>query len=311
MNSYIAFVIRRILQSIPTLVIVITISFFMIRLAPGGPFDLERPLPPVVLENLRAYYQLDLPLYQQYLNYMWDILQGDLGPSYNYRDFGVTELLVQGLPYSAIVGFWSLLLALVGGVFLGSLAALRRNTTTDYTAMGFAMFGVAIPNFVLAPLLILAFAIYFDWFPAGGWGEGGFSNLALPVFTLGTAYMGSIARLTRGAMIESLSQQHIRTARAKGLKERLVIWRHALKSALMPVVSYLGPATAGILTGSLVIEQIFGLPGIGRYFVQAALGRDYPLVMGTVVFYSIMVIMANLIVDIIYGFLDPRIREEK
>ncbi len=309
--NYVTFVLWRILQSVPTLLIVITISFFMIRLAPGGPFDLERPLPPVVLENLRAYYQLDLPVYQQYFNYLWGIIRGDLGPSYNYRDFSVTELLVQGLPYSAIVGFWSLVLAVGGGVFLGSLAALRRNTKTDYTAMGIAMFGVAIPNFVLAPVLILWFAVYFDWFPAGGWGNGGFANLALPVFTLGTAYMGAVARLTRGAMIESLNQQYIRTARAKGLKERLVIWRHALKPALMPVVSYLGPATAGILTGSLVIEQIFGLPGIGRYFVQAALGRDYPLVMGTVVFYSILVIVANVIVDIIYGFLDPRIREEK
>ncbi len=311
MKSYITFVVKRILQSIPTLWLVITISFFMMRMAPGGPFDMERALPPVVEQNLKAYYNLDKPLFTQYTDYLAGVLRGDLGPSYNYRDFSVSELILGGLPYSAIIGFWSLLFALIGGVLLGSIAALRRNSGTDYMAMTVSMFGVAIPNFVLAPILILWFAVWNDWFPAGGWGDGGFANLALPVFTLGTAYMGGIARLTRGSMIEALGANHIRTAHAKGLSEKMVVWRHAMKSALIPIVSYLGPASAGIITGSLVIEQIFGLPGIGRYFVQAALGRDYTLVMGTVIFYGAVIILANLIVDIVYGLLDPRLMEDK
>ncbi len=311
MKSYLSFMLRRTLQAIPTMWLVITISFFLMRAAPGGPFDLERSLPPVIKANLNAYYHLDKPLFSQYLDYLWGVMRGDFGPSYNYRDFSVSELILDGLPYSAVIGFWSLLLAVVGGVFLGSISALKRNSKTDYSAMTFAMAGVAIPNFVLAPVLILWFAVFNDYFPAGGWGDGGFSNLALPVITLGTAYMGSIARLTRGSMIEALGANHIRTARAKGLSETLVVWRHAMKSAMIPVVSYLGPASAGIITGSLVIEQIFGLPGIGRYFIQAALGRDYTLVMGTVIFYGAMIIFFNLIVDFLYGFLDPRIREEK
>ncbi len=308
MKQYFSFIAKRILQSLPTFLLVITLSFFLIRLAPGGPFDQERQLPKEVEANLRAYYDLDKPVYQQYFDYVLGIFQGDLGLSYNYRDFTVSELLIDGLPFSFIIGFYSLILAFVGGVFLGSLAAIRRNSKTDYMAMTVAMFGVAVPNFVLAPILVLIFAIWLRWLPAGGWGEGGFANLALPIFTLGTAYMGSIARLTRGSMIEALGANHINTARAKGLKEHLVVWRHAMKATMIPVVSYLGPATVGIVTGSLVIEIIFGLPGIGRYFIQAALGRDYPLVMGTVVFYSTLIIVFNLLVDILYGFLDPRIR---
>ena len=311
MNTYLIFILKRFLQSIPTLWLVITISFFMIRLAPGGPFDMERQLPPVVEANLKAYYNLDKNLFIQYFDYLSGILQGDFGPSYNYRDFSVADLILDGLPYSAIVGFWSLLLAIFGGILLGSISALYRNSYVDYTLMTFSMLGLAIPNFVLAPVLILWLCVWNDWFPAGGWGDGGFANLALPVITLGTAYMGNIARTTRGAMIEALGANHIRTARAKGLPEKLVVWRHAMKSAMIPVVSYLGPVSAGIITGSLVIEQIFGLPGVGRYFVQGALGRDYTLVMGTVILYGGLIIIANLIVDIIYGFLNPRIREEK
>ena len=311
MKEYLLFLLRRLGQAVPTLWLIITLSFFIMRAAPGGPFDLERQLPEIVEKNLRAYYNLDKSLFWQYTDYLLDVLKGDLGPSYNYRDFTVNELIVDGLPYSATVGIWSLLLAVVGGVLLGSIAALRRNSATDHVAMTTAMVGVAIPNFVLAPVLVLWFAVWNDWFPAGGWGDGGFANLALPVITLGTAYMGNIARLTRGSMIEALGAPHIRTAYAKGLPERLVVWRHAMKSAMMPVVSYLGPAFAGIVTGSLVIEQIFSLPGIGRYFIQAALGRDYTLVMGTVIFYSVLIILCNLIVDIIYGFLDPRVRIEK
>ena len=302
------YILQRILYAIPTLFIIITLSFFLMKVAPGGPFDGERPLPEVVLKNLRAYYNLDVPVYQQYFDYLWGILNFDLGPSYTSRDFSVSELLGQGFPYSLKLGVYSLLFGLISGVFLGAWAALRQNTWVDYTVMTVAMAGVAIPNMVLGPVLILMFALWVDWVPAGGWGDGGFSNLILPVITLGTALTGSFARITRGSMIESLGANHIRTARAKGLKESLVVWRHAMKSAMMPVVSYLGPVTAGVITGSVVIEQIFGLPGIGSYFVQGALSRDYPVVMGTVIFYGSLIILANLIVDIAYAFLDPQIR---
>ena len=302
------YILQRILYAIPTLFVIITVSFFLMKIAPGGPFDGERPLPEVVLKNLRAYYNLDVPVYQQYLDYLWGVLHFDLGPSYTSRDFSVAELLGQGFPYSLKLGMYSLLFGLITGVFLGTWAALRQNSWVDYTVMGVAMAGVAIPNLVLGPVLILIFALWVDWVPAGGWGDGGFANLVLPVITLGTALTGSFARITRGSMIESLGANHIRTARAKGLKESLVVWRHAMKSAMMPVVSYLGPVTAGVITGSVVIEQVFGLPGVGSYFVQGALSRDYPLVMGTVIFYGFLIIMANLIVDIVYAFLDPQIR---
>ena len=302
------YILQRILHSIPTLFIIITLSFFLMKIAPGGPFDGERPLPEIVLKNLRAYYNLDVPLYQQYLDYLWGVLHFDLGPSYTSRDFSVQELLSQGFPYSLKLGVYSIIFGMVTGVFLGAWAALRQNTWVDYTVMGVAMAGVAIPNLVLGPVLILIFALWVDWVPAGGWGDGGFENLILPVLTLGTALTGAFARLTRGSMIEALGANHIRTARAKGLKETAVVWRHAMKLAMMPVVSYLGPLVAGVITGSVVIEQVFGLPGIGNYFVQGALSRDYPLVMGTVIFYGSLIIVANLIVDILYAFLDPQIR---
>ena len=308
MNAYLSFILRRIGQAIPTMLLIITLAFFLIRQAPGGPFDLERSLPPEIEKNLMAYYNLDKSLFEQYLDYLFGILQGDLGPSYTYRDFTVNELITQGFSYSFKLGMWSIFVALVGGILAGSLAALKRNSIWDYFAMTFAVSGVAVPNFVLAPILVLIMAVWNDWFPAGGWGEGGFQELFLPVLTLGTAYMGTFARLFRASMIETLGSQFIITARAKGLKESMIIWKHAMRSALLPVVSYLGPATVGIITGSLVIEQIFALPGIGRYFIQAALARDYTLVMGTVVFYGGLIIVANLLVDIAYGWLDPKIR---
>ena len=302
------YILHRVLHAIPTMFVIITLSFFLMKVAPGGPFDGERPLPEAVLKNLRAFYNLDKPVFMQYLDYIKGVLMLDLGPSYTSRDFSVSELLGKGFPYSLALGMYSLVFGLVTGVFFGAWAALRQNSWVDYVVMGVAMTGVAIPNMVLGPVLILVFALWVDWFPAGGWGDGGFTNLALPVITLGTALTGSFARITRGAMVEALGANHIRTARAKGLRESLVVWRHAMKSAMMPVVSYLGPVTAGVLTGSVVIEQIFGLPGVGSYFVQGALSRDYPLVMGTVIFYGSLIIIANLIVDIIYAYLDPQIR---
>lgn len=302
------YIVERILYAIPTMFIIITLSFFLMKVAPGGPFDGERPLPEVVLKNLRAHYHLDKPVHLQYIDYLWGVVRFDLGPSYTSRDFSVSELLAQGFPYSLRLGLYSLLFGLITGIFAGAWAALRQNSWVDYTLMGVAMSGIAIPNIVLGPLLILLFALWIDWFPAGGWGDGGLHHLFLPVITLGTAYTGAFARITRGAMIETLSANHIRTARAKGLKEYLVLWRHAMKSAMMPVISYLGPVMATVITGSVVIETIFGLPGIGQYFVQGALSRDYPLVMGTVIFYGFLIILANLMVDVMYAYLDPQIR---
>ena len=305
---------RRLLESIPTLLILIAVTFFMMRMAPGGPFDSEKRLAPEVEANLRAAYHLDEPLWQQFGRYLWNLVQGDFGPSFQYRDRTVTELIAGGFPVSLQLGGFAMLIAIVAGVALGSLAALRQNKATDYTTMAAAMTGISVPNFVLAPLLVLVFAIYLGWLPAGGLGEetffaGGWKNFVLPVFTLALTQVAYIARLTRGSMIEVLRSNYIRTARAQGLSTLTILFRHALKPALIPVVSYLGPATAGLITGSVVIEQIFGLPGLGRYFVTGALNRDYTLVLGIVVFYGALIILFNFLVDLIYGWLDPRSRE--
>jgi oligopeptide transport system permease protein len=299
---------KRLAQSIPTLFIVITISFFLMRLAPGGPFDGERKLPPEIEANILAAYNLDKPLYWQFFDYLGGILQGDFGPSFKYKDFTVSDLIWAGFPVSLELGMWAMLLGVVFGVSIGCYAALKQNTRLDYLMMGGAMAGIAIPNFVMAPILTLVFGAYLSWLPVGGWDSGAVANKVLPVIALALPQIAYIARMTRGSMIEVMGSHFIRTARAKGLSERKVVRRHALKSALLPVVSYLGPATAGIITGSVVIEQIFGIPGIGRYFVQAALNRDYTLVMGTVVFYGALIILFNLVVDLIYGLLDPQIR---
>ena len=299
---------KRLAQSIPTLFIVITISFFLMRLAPGGPFDGERKLPPEIEANILAAYNLDKPLYWQFFDYLGGILQGDFGPSFKYKDFTVSDLIWAGFPVSLELGMWAMLLGVVFGVSIGCYAALKQNTRLDYLMMGGAMAGIAIPNFVMAPILTLVFGVYLSWLPVGGWDSGAVANKVLPVIALALPQIAYIARMTRGSMIEVMGSHFIRTARAKGLSERKVVRRHALKSALLPVVSYLGPATAGIITGSVVIEQIFGIPGFGRYFVQAALNRDYTLVMGTVVFYGALIILFNLVVDLIYGLLDPQIR---
>ncbi|MGH6904277.1 MAG: oligopeptide ABC transporter permease OppB [Geminicoccaceae bacterium] len=303
-----AYVTRRILSGIPTLLVIITVAFFMMRIAPGGPFDRERALPAEIEKNVLAAYDLDQPLVLQYADYLLGVLHGDFGPSFKYRDFTVAELLWTGFPASLEVGGLAIVLAVVLGIALGTLAALRQNTGLDYAVMATAMTGITIPNFVMAPLLTLLFGVYLSWLPVAGWNGGAPKNLVLPVIALALPQIAYIARLTRGSMIEVLHTNYVRTARAKGLRERIVVVRHALKGALLPVVSYLGPATAQVVTGSVVIETIFGIPGIGRYFIQGALNRDYTLVMGTVIVFAVLIILLNLIVDLLYGLLDPKVK---
>ena len=304
-----AYVTRRVLTSIPTLLVIVTIAFFMMRIAPGGPFDRERALPAEIEKNVLAAYELDQPLVLQYRDYLFGVLRGDFGPSFKYRDFTVAELLWTGFPASLKVGGLAIVLAVLLGITLGTLAALRQNTGIDYAVMATAMTGITIPNFVMAPLLTLIFGVYLSWLPVAGWNGGAPRNLILPVIALALPQIAYIARLTRGSMIEALHTNYVRTARAKGLRERIVVVRHALKGALMPVVSYLGPATAQVVTGSVVIETIFGIPGIGRYFIQGALNRDYTLVMGTVIVFAVLIILLNLIVDLVYGLLDPKVKQ--
>ncbi len=301
-----AYVLRRFAGAVPTLFIIVTIAFFMIRLAPGGPFSLERPIDPLIMANLERAYNFDKPLWHQYLIYLGNLAQGDLGPSFTRRDFTVNDLFRTGLPVSIQLGGIALSIALVVGVFLGALAALRQNSWVDYMVVGTATFGITIPTFVIAPILSLFFGVMMGWLPAGGWGT--WRHMVLPIATLALPQIAIIARLTRGATIEALRSNHVRTARAYGLPSRVVVVVHALRAAILPVVSYLGPTAAALLTGSVVVETIFGIPGIGRYFVQGALGRDYTLVMGTVVVIACFVIVFNLIVDILYAWLDPRVR---
>ncbi len=304
------FVLRRLGSAIPTLFIIVTLSFFLMRLAPGGPFNLERPLPPQIMENLNRTYGFDQPMWRQYLIYMGNVVRGDLGPSYIYRDRSVANLLGEGLGYSIKLGGLALLVALVGGVLAGLLAALRQNRPLDFLIMSGATAGVTIPNFVIGPVLVLIFSITLSWTRAGGWGTGSFRDLVLPVNALALPQLAVFARLTRGAMIEAMSADHIRTARAYGLPARSVVGTHAMRGAMLPIVSYLAPCAAGLLTGSAVVETIFAIPGVGRYFVHGALARDYTVVMGTVVLVAVFVIVFNLIVDVIYGLLDPRVRHD-
>ncbi len=302
------FVLRRLLTAVPTILVVVTLSFFLIRFAPGGPFNVERALPPQIMANLQRVYQLDQPLYVQYVQYLWNALHLDFGPSYIYRDFTVTQLIFQSLPYSLKLGSFALIIAVVGGVAAGVVAALRQNGVVDYALMSVATIGLTVPNFVVGPVLSLIFAVMLHWVSAGGWGEGSLRDLALPVIALALPQLAIFARLTRGSMIETLRADHIRTARAYGLPQRVVVISHALRGALLPVVTYLAPAAAAVLTGSVVIETIFSIPGVGRYFVTGALNRDYTLVMGTVVLIAAFIIVFNLIVDLLYAVLDPRVR---
>lgn len=301
------YAVRRILGAIPTILVIIAIAFFMIRLAPGGPFDGDKPLPVEIKRNLEKAYHLDEPLYMQFARYMGNIVQGDFGPSFKLKDYSVNELIYQGFPYSLQIGLSAIVIASFLGILLGTVAALKQNSPGDYGTMAIAMVGITIPNFVVAPLLVFLFAVTWRLLPAGGI-TAGWTSFILPIAALALPPTAYIARLTRASMIEVLRSNFVRTARAKGLPERITIVRHTLKAGLLPVVSYLGPATAGIITGSVVIEQIFGIPGIGRYFVTAALNRDYTLVMGTVIFFAVLIILFNLLVDLLYGALDPRVR---
>ena len=302
------YILKRLLSAIPTLFIIVTLSFFLVRAAPGGPFDSERGLPKIVEENLNAKYHLDESLLQQYGRYVWDLLHLDFGPSFQYMDFTVTELIAQGVPVSMRLGFSAIIIAFLIGVSFGTIAAIRQNRATDYTVMTVAMTGISIPNFVIAPLCILFFAVTLGWLPAGGWNGGAFANTVLPILALALPQIAYISRITRGSMIEVLRSNFIRTAKAKGLSKSTIIFRHALKPALLPVISYLGPATAAVITGSVVIEQIFDIPGLGRFFVQGALNRDYTLVMGIVIFYGTIIIAFNFFVDLAYALLDPKVR---
>src|SRR5687768_11129525 len=310
-----SYALRRILGAIPTLFLIITFAFFMMRIAPGGPFDGERRLPPEIEANINAAYDLDKPLYEQYLIYLGRLSQGDFGPSFKTKDFTVTEMIAAGLPVSIRLGLAAITLAFFIGTTLGVFAALRQNSVSDYGVMGVAMIGITIPTFVTAPLLTLIFGVYgnelFGWsLPVGGWNGGALRNMILPVIVLALPQIAIISRLTRGSMVEVLHSNYVRTARAKGLSSWRVVVYHALRAGLLPLVSYLGPAIAGLATGSLVVEQIFGIPGIGRYFVQGALNRDYTLVLGVVIFYATLVILMKLIADILYRVLDPRVRYE-
>jgi oligopeptide transport system permease protein len=304
------YAIRRLASALPTLLAIVTAAFFLMRLAPGGPFDDEQTLAPEVAANLDAAYGLDQPVLVQYRNYLGGLLRGDLGPSFRYKDFDVSELIAQGLPVTASLGAAALLLAVIAGVSLGMLAGQRRNRAADHVVMSAALVGIAVPNFVVAPLLAFVFGVRLGWLPVGGWESGELRYAVLPVITLALPFVAYIARLTRGSLLEVLQSPHIRTARAKGLRESRILWRHAFKPTILPVVSFLGPAAAALLTGSLVVEQVFGLPGVGRYFVQGAVNRDYTLVMGMVVFYAVLIVGLNLLVDLVYGWLDPRIRHE-
>jgi oligopeptide transport system permease protein len=300
------FIARRLLETIPVLLIIITATFFMIRFVPGGPFTSEKAVTPEIKANLEAHYGLDKPLYQQYFDYLGSLMKGDLGPSFKYPNRTVNEIIADKLPVSLELGLTSLTVALVFGITLGVLAAVKRNTWLDYVSSSIAMTGICIPTFVLGPILVLVFAIYFGWFNASGWYTA--SDRVLPAATLGLVYSAYVARLTRGGMLEILNQDYIRTARAKGASETRVILRHALRGGLLPVVSFLGPAIAGILTGSFVIETIFQIPGLGREFVNSAFNRDYTLVLGTVILYATLIIVLNLVVDVVQVWLNPKLK---
>ncbi len=303
------YIIRRLIGLIPTLFIIITISFFIIRIAPGGPFTAERAITEQVMANIEAKYHLDEPLVMQYLRYLWDVVRGDLGPSYRYNDHDVNYYIFNSLPDSLFLGVVSMTIAIILGIGAGMIASLRQNSWMDYTAMSAAVVGISVPLFVIGPVLMWIFAMQLGWLPTSGWitGRYGWVTLIMPAITLAFPRFANIARLSRASMLEVLRSDYIRTARAKGLSERVIMFKHVLKGAMLPVVSYLGPAFAATITGSVVVETIFRVPGLGRFFVQSALNRDYTLIMGTVIVYSVILIIMNFIVDIVYAYLDPRV----
>jgi oligopeptide transport system permease protein len=302
------FIARRLLVAVPTIFLVITAAFFMMRAAPGGPFDSDRKLLPEIEANILAEYGMDKPLAAQYLDYLVGVARGDLGPSLKYRDKTVTDILKENAPVSLKLGLSAIVIAGIVGVSLGMLAALRQNGPTDHVVMTVAILGVCIPTFVTAPLLVLVLASKLGWLPTAGWNDGALANMVLPVTVLALPQIAIISRLTRAGMIEVLRSNYIRTARAKGLPESLIVRRHALRAAILPLVSYLGPACAGLITGSLVVEKIFNLPGLGKFFVVSALQRDYTVVMGMVIFYAALILVLNLLADLLYAALDPRVR---
>ncbi|SKA32759.1 ABC transporter permease subunit [Consotaella salsifontis] len=299
---------RRLLTTLPVILIAITAAFFILRLAPGGPFDQERALPPEVLANLRSYYHLDDPLIVQYFRYLVRLAHFDLGPSFVTKDFTVAQQITIGLPYTMTLGTCAFVLAVVLGITAGILGALYQNHAGDYLIAAVAMTGLVVPNFLTAPILQLVFGVNLAWLPVGGWGDGSIRFLIMPVTVLSLSHIARISRLMRGSMIETMNANFIKTAKAKGIGRRRTVLRHALRPALTPVVSYLGPAAGYLLTGSIVVESIFGIPGVGRYFVGAALNRDYGMVLGTVVFYMSIILVLNLLVDLAYAWLDPKVR---
>ncbi len=302
------FIGRRLLVAIPTLLLVVTVAFFMMRAAPGSPFDMDRKLSPEIERNVLAKYGMNKPLHEQYVDYLSGVARGDLGPSLKYRDKSVLQILEENYVVSLKLGLSAIVLAGVVGVSLGVLAALRQNRSVDYGVMTVAILGVCIPTFVTAPLLVLVFASKLGWLPSAGWNDGALANMVLPVTVLALPQIAIISRLTRAGMIEVLRSNYVRTARAKGLSESRIVGRHALRAAILPLVSYLGPACAGLLTGSLVVEKIFNLPGLGKFFVISALQRDYTVVMGMVIFYAGLILVLNLIADLLYAALDPRVK---
>jgi oligopeptide transport system permease protein len=313
------FVARRLLQIVPVLFVIITATFFMVRFVPGGPFTAEKAIPPEILKNLEAHYGLDRPLWRQYVTYLGQITRGNLGPSFKYANRSVNEIIAQKLPVSLELGGWAMLIALTVGLPLGIFAAARQNTWLDYLCSTTGMIGICVPTFVLGPVLALVFGIYLQWLNVSGWTNWELESYSvgqilgdriLPGVTLGFVYAAYIMRLTRGGMLEVLNQDFIRTARAKGASETRVIFRHALRGGLLPVVSFLGPAIAGILTGSFVIETIFQIPGLGREFVNSAFNRDYTLVLGTVILYATLLIVMNLVVDVVQVWLNPKLKFE-
>ena len=304
-----SFIIRRLAVAIPTLLILVVLSFILMYAAPGGPFNSERPLPPEVLANIEAKYGLDQPFWKQIVNYVVSVVtQFDFGPSFQYKDRTVNDVIAQGFPVTLTYGFWSFVVAVTVGMSLGVAAAIKQNSWIDYFAVGISIGAQVLPNFVMAPILLLVFTLWLGWLPGGGWNGGQWQFLIMPVIALSTSYMASIARITRSSMLEVLNTNFIRTARAKGLPMRRVIWRHAMKPTILPVLSYLGPAFVGMITGSVIIDVFFSTGGIGQFFVNSAFNRDYSVIMGITILVGTLTILFNLVVDILYAWIDPKIR---
>ncbi len=303
------FIASRLLQAIPVLLVVISVTFLLIHSAPGGPFSDEKAVPPEVARALEAQYNLDQPLWQQYVSYLSDVVRGDFGPSFKYSGRTVNELIAAGLPVTAELALYAMLVALFIGISAGVFAAIRPNTLQDYIPMSAAMLGICMPSFLLGPILILVFGIQLEWLPISGWGDIPGDKI-LPAITLGTGYAAYIARLSRGGMLEVLSQDYIRTACAKGLSERLIIFKHALRGGLIPVIAFLGPAFAGLLGGSFVVETIFQIPGLGRFYVTSAFNRDYTMILGMTIFFAGLIIVFNLLSDLLALWLNPKLRQQ-